>query len=101
MGDDDLTMVGLLVLLFPFVLLGFMVVMERVESPLRQVAVENQVETFLDEARPEEIDTFVREGFPVALERFRGRRGLSRLLPIPRSSRGRHAARQSTTWTRP
>jgi hypothetical protein len=100
MGDDDLTMVGLLVLLFPFVLLGFMIVMERVESPLRQVAVENQVESFLDEARPEELDTFVREGLPVALERFRGRRRLSRLLPLPRVSRGRHAARQSTTGTR-
>jgi hypothetical protein len=92
-------MAGLLVLLFPFVLLAFMVMMERVESPLRQVAVENQVETFLDEARPEEIDTFVREGFPVALERFSTRRRLSRLLPLPRSSRGKHAARASS-WTR-
>jgi hypothetical protein len=94
-------MVGLLVLLFPFVLLGFMVVMERVESPLRQVAVENQVETFLDDARPDEIDTFVREGFPVALEQFKGRRGLSRLLPLSRSGRGRHAARAGASWTRP
>jgi hypothetical protein len=92
-------MAGLLVLLFPFVLLAFMVMMERVESPLRQVAVENQVETFLDEARPEEIDTFVREGFPVALERFSTRRRLSRLLPLPRASRGKHAARASS-WTR-
>jgi hypothetical protein len=89
-------MVGLLVLLFPFVLLGFMVVMERVESPLRQVAVETQVETFLDDARPEEIDTFVREGFPVALEQFKGRRRLSRLLPLPRTSRGRHAAKATS-----
>jgi hypothetical protein len=94
-------MAGLLVLLFPFLLLAFMVVMERVEGPLRRVAVEDDVETFLDEARPEEIDTFVREGFPVALERFRGRRGLSRLLPLPRPSRGRHAARQTTSGTGP
>ncbi|HVQ96899.1 MAG TPA: hypothetical protein VMU51_38145 [Mycobacteriales bacterium] len=94
-------MVGLLVLLFPFVLLGFMVVMERVESPLRQVAVETQVETFLDEARPEELDTFVREGLPVALERFKGRRRLSRLLPLPRASRGRHAARAGSSSPRP
>jgi len=94
-------MAGLLVLLFPFVLLAFMIMMERVESPLRQVAVEDQVETFLDEARPEEIDTFVREGFPAALERFWSRRRLSRLLPLPlprqarearETRRGRHAA---------
>ena len=92
-------MAGLLVLLFPFVLLAFMIMMERVESPLRQVAVEDQVETFLDEARPEEIDTFVREGFPAALER--SRRRLSRLLPLPRPSRGKHAARSSaSSWTR-
>jgi len=93
-------MAGLLVLLFPFVLLAFMIMMERVESPLRQVAVEDQVETFLDEARPEEIDTFVREGFPAALER--SRRRLSRLLPLPRQAREareirrrRHAATRS------
>ena len=83
---------GLLVVFFPFVLLAFMLLMERVENPLRKVAVEAQVEQFLDEARPEELDTFVREGFPAALERFSGRRRLSRLLPIP-VRRGRHAAR--------
>lgn len=100
MGDDDAIMAGLLVVLFPFVLLAFMVMMERVESPLRRVAVEDRVEEFLDEARPEEIDTFVREGFPVALERYSRRRRLSRLLPLPRPSRGKHAARPSTIWSR-
>jgi hypothetical protein len=91
MGDDVSTMVGLLVLFFPFLLLAFMILMERVESPLRKVAVEDHVEEFLDEARPEEIDTFVREGFPAALDRFSTRRRLSRLLPLP-TRRGRHAA---------
>jgi hypothetical protein len=89
MGDDDIIMAGLLVLLFPFVLLAFMIVMERVESPLRTMAVQDQVETFLDEASPGEIDTFVREGFQPALERFWSRRRLSRLLPLPRQSRSR------------
>jgi hypothetical protein len=91
MGDDGVTMAGFLVLGFPFLLLAFMVLMERVESPLREAAVEDQVETFLDEARPEELDTFVREGFSAALERFWSRQRLSRLLPRP-ARRGRHAA---------
>jgi hypothetical protein len=85
-------MAGLLVIFFPFVLLGFMILMERVESPLRTVAVENRVEEFLEEARPEEMDTFVREGFPAALNQFGRRRRLSRLLPRRPIRRGRHAA---------
>ena len=63
-------MAGLLVVFFPFVLLAFMILMERVESPLRTVAVEDRVEEFLEEARPEEMDTFVREGFPAALNQL-------------------------------
>jgi len=99
MGDDDVTMIGLLVIFFPFVLLAFMLLMERVEGPLRQVAVESQVEEFLDEARPDEIDTFVREGFPAALERFWSRRRLSRLIPRP-ARRGRHAAPRAASGSR-
>ena len=60
-------MIGLLVLLFPFVLLGFMLFMERVEEPLNQVAVEREIEQFLDDANPDELDTFVREGTDSAL----------------------------------
>ena len=85
-------MTGLLVVFFPFVLLAFMIVMERVESPLRTVAVDDQVEKFLDEARPEEMDTFVREGFPTALDQYGRRRRLSRLLPRRPLRKGRHAA---------
>jgi hypothetical protein len=85
-------MTGLLVVFFPFVLLAFMIVMERVESPLRTVAVDDQVEKFLDEARPDEMDTFVREGFPTALDQFGRRRRLSRLLPRRPLRKGRHAA---------
>jgi len=85
-------MAGLLVLLFPFVLLAFMILMERVEGPLRTVAMESRVEEFLEEARPEEMDTFVREGFPAALTQLGRRRKLSRLLPRRPPRRGRHAA---------
>lgn len=87
-------MAGLLVVFFPFILLGFMILMERVEGPLRTVAVENRVEEFLEEARPEEMDTFVRDGLPAALDEHDERRTLSRLLARRPTRRGRHAAQR-------
>ncbi|MDT4936812.1 MAG: hypothetical protein QOG80_483 [Pseudonocardiales bacterium] len=72
-------MIGLLVVLFPMVLLGFMLLMERVEEPLSQVALERDIEHFLDDANPEELETFVREGTESALSRFRQRLGFGRL----------------------
>jgi hypothetical protein len=72
-------MIGFLLLLFPFVLLGFVMIMGRVEEPLSQIAVERDIEQFLDDASPEELDTFVREGTESALRRFRDRLGLGRL----------------------
>lgn len=85
-------MIGLLVVLFPLLLLAFMLLMERVEGPLRKVAVENQVEEFLETARPDEVDTFVREGFTSALERWRRRRQrLARMLPIPNRINGKRS----------
>ena len=87
-------MAGLLVVIFPFVLLGFMLLMERVEDPLRSVAVEDRVEEFLEAARPEEMDTFVRDGLPAALDERDQRRTLSRLLPRRPVRRGRHAAQR-------
>jgi hypothetical protein len=72
-------MYGFLVLLFPFVLLGFMLLMGRVEEPLSQVAVERELEQFLDDANSDELDTFVREGTDSALSRFRQRLGFRRL----------------------
>jgi hypothetical protein len=66
-------MVGFLVLLFPLLLMAFMLVMERIEKPLTRSAVERDVEDFLAHANPEELDTFVREGTDSALKRFRTR----------------------------
>jgi hypothetical protein len=74
---------GLLVLLFPFVLLAFLLLMSRVEQPLTRVAVEREIEKFLDDANRDELDTFVREGTDSALTRFRQRLSLRRLLPSP------------------
>ena len=70
-----------LTLLLPLVLLGLMLAMERVERPLRLESVSDELESFLDSARPEEVETFVSEGFAPALERYWRRRRLSRLLP--------------------
>jgi hypothetical protein len=72
-------MIGFLVLLFPLVLLAFVLFMERVEQPLSRVAVEREIEQFLDDANDDELDTFVREGTDSALSRFRQRLSLSRL----------------------
>jgi hypothetical protein len=64
-----------LVLLFPLLLLVFAMLMERVEARLRHVSVtENEVEEFLDQARPDEVNTFIREGLGRGLDLFRLRR---------------------------
>jgi hypothetical protein len=72
-------MIGFALLLFPFVLLGFVMLMGRVEEPLTQIAEERDIEQFLDDATADELDTFVREGTDSALSRFQARLGLSRL----------------------
>ncbi len=73
-------MAGLLVLLFPALLLGFMLLMGRVEEPLNRQAPERELEQFLDDANPDELATFVREGTDSALRRFRQRLHPRRLL---------------------
>ncbi len=68
-------MTTFLVLLFPLLLLVFAMLMERVEARLQNNSVsENEVEEFLDQARPEEVNTFIREGLGRALDLFRLRR---------------------------
>lgn len=71
----------LLGLLLPPALLLLMLGMERVERPLRVDSVSEQLEAFLAEARPDEVETFVSEGYAPALERYWKRRRISRLLP--------------------
>ncbi len=55
--------------------------MERVERPLRVDSVSDQLSSFLETARPDEVETYVSEGFAPALERYWRRRRLTRLLP--------------------
>jgi hypothetical protein len=66
-------MIGFLVLLFPVLLLIFMLVMEHIEEPLTRVALERDVDDFLEHANPEELNTLVREGPVSAMSRFRAR----------------------------
>ena len=68
-------------LLLPVLLLVLLLLMEHVERPLRVDSVAEQLEAFLDSARPDEVETYVSEGFAPALERYWRRRRLSRLLP--------------------
>jgi len=68
-------------LLLPFLLMLLLLVMERVERPLNDDSVEDLLESFLDNARPDEVETFVSEGYAPALERYWKRRRFSRLIP--------------------
>ena len=77
---DGVTLLAV-ALLLPVALLVLMLMMERVERPLRVDSVSEQLESFLDSARPDEVETYVSEGFAPALERYWRRRRLSSLLP--------------------
>ncbi len=82
-------MIGFTLILFPFVVLGFVLLMERVEEPLSHLPNEREIEQFLDSANTSELDTFVREGSESALRRFRSRLGIGR-------RRGRRKAEPAT-----
>ena len=63
------------VIAVPLLIMFFALGMERVEARLRQVAVgENDVEEFLEQARPNEVRELFRHGIGRALELFRRRR---------------------------
>jgi len=85
-------MEGLAVIFFPVLLMFFALSMERVEAQLRRLTVEEEdVEDFFEQANPEEVDTFVREGFPRAIDVLRLRRCSNR----NRASRRRSNPAQS------
>ena len=70
-----------LAILFPFVLLGLLALMEWIEAPLRSEAVGERLPEFLDRAAPDEIEIFVEDGLRKALERHWLRQRVGRLLP--------------------
>jgi hypothetical protein len=77
-GDDAPVSLLLVALLLPVGLLVLMLGMEHVERPLRVASVSDQLEQFLDQARPEEVETYVSQGFAPALDRYWRRR---RIVP--------------------
>ncbi|WP_232797215.1 hypothetical protein [Blastococcus atacamensis] len=71
-------MVALSVILFPPLLIAFLLVMERVEEPLRRPAGPREVGEFLSTATPGEVDTLATSGIRRALFRWRRRRSRNR-----------------------
>ena len=67
-------MVALSVILFPPLLIAFLLVMERVEEPLRRPASPREVTEFLSTATPAEVDTLASSGIRLALFRWRRRK---------------------------
>lgn len=74
--SEDLTsMTAWFVVAVPLVMMFFALAMERVESRLKHVAVqEEEVEEFLEQARPNEVGALYGHGIGRALELFRLRR---------------------------
>jgi hypothetical protein len=66
--------VALSVILFPPLLIAFLLVMERVEEPLRRSASPREVGEFLDTANAAEVETLASSGLRRALSRWRRRR---------------------------
>jgi hypothetical protein len=63
------------VFIVPLVIMLFALFMERIETRLRNVAVqEDEVTEFLDDARPDEVRALYGHGIGRALELFRLRR---------------------------
>jgi hypothetical protein len=84
------------IVLVPLLIMFFALGMERVEARLRQVTVnENDVEEFLEQARPSEVRALFSSGMSRALELFRLRRrsphparhALTARTPAPRRAR--------------
>ncbi len=71
-------MVALIVILFPPLLIAFLLVMERVEEPLRRPTTQREVEDFLGTATPGEVDALAHSGIRRAMGRWRRRRQSAR-----------------------
>ncbi len=74
-------MVALVVILFPPLLIAFLLVMERVEEPLRRPTSRREVADFVDTASDGEVDTLTNSGVRRAMGRWRRRRHVKRATP--------------------
>jgi hypothetical protein len=66
--------VALIVILFPPLLIAFLLIMERVEEPLRRPTSQREVEDFLGSATSGEVGTLAHSGIRRAMSRWRTRR---------------------------
>jgi hypothetical protein len=71
---EEVGIVALSVILFPPLLIAFLLIMERVEEPLRRPASAREVSNFLKTATPGEVDVLASSGIRRALSRWRRRR---------------------------
>jgi hypothetical protein len=71
---EEVGVVALSVILFPPLVIAFLLVMERVEEPLRRPAGPREVAEFLNSATPGEVDTLANSGLRRAIFRWRRRR---------------------------
>ena len=76
-------MVALIVILFPPLLIAFLLVMERVEEPLRRPTSQREVEDFLGTATQGEVGTLANSGIRRAMSRWRMRRRRRARRPAP------------------
>jgi hypothetical protein len=80
---QEVEVVALSVILFPPLLIAFLLIMERVEEPLRKPASAREVATFLRTASRGEVETLASSGIRRALSRWRGRRARRRTTNPP------------------
>lgn len=68
-------MQGLAVIAFPFLLMLFALVMERVQKSLDRLSVDSgQVDEFLEQADSTDMQNLAQSGLPAALDKLRTRR---------------------------
>jgi len=70
----EVDVVALIVILFPPMVIAFLLIMERVEEPLRRPTSPREVAEFLQSATPGEVDTLAASGIRRAMARWRRRR---------------------------
>ena len=85
-------MVAFSVILFPPLLIAFLLVMERVEEPLRRPAGPREVAEFLNTATPGEVDTLATSGIRRALFFWRRRRRAAQADDEPAARLSRRAS---------
>jgi hypothetical protein len=75
--------VALIVILFPPLLIAFLLIMERVEEPLRRSTSPREVSEFLNTADRGDVDTLARSGILRAMFRWRRRRARRGVVSNP------------------